>query len=115
MPPSPSGVISNTVSGPMMPGWMVNLSTVDLGEHGVQVHDRAVVRDVERQDGVDRGGLILEDVVGNLVDGVGLGALGNADGQRMLVDVQDVAALDVEGAVTARSTVGTCLRSQDDA
>ena len=25
--PSPSAVISNTVSGPMMPGWMVNLST----------------------------------------------------------------------------------------
>ena len=26
VPPLPSGVISNTVSGPMMPGWMVNLS-----------------------------------------------------------------------------------------
>ena len=36
-----------------------------------------------------------------LVDGVGLGALGDADGQHVLVDVQDVAALDVEGVVAA--------------
>ena len=34
-----------------------------------------------------------------MIDGVGLGALGDADGQHVLVDVQDVAALDVEGVV----------------
>ena len=38
------------------------------------------------------------------VDGIGLGALGDADGQHMVVDVQDVAALDVEGVVAAGST-----------
>ena len=39
--------------------------------------------------------------MGNAVDGVGLGALGDADGQDVLVDVQDVAALNVERVVAA--------------
>ena len=39
--------------------------------------------------------------MGEGIDGVGLGALGDADGQHVLVDVQDVAALDVEGVVAA--------------
>ena len=56
-------------------------------------------RDVEGQNRVDGRGLIVEHVVGDGVDGVGLGALGDADGQHVLVDVQDVAALDVEGVV----------------
>ena len=45
------------------------------------------------------------------VDGVGLGALGDADGQHVLVDVQDVAALDVEGVVAARSTSAVPAKS----
>ena len=39
--------------------------------------------------------------MGDAVDGVGLGALGDADGQHVLVDVEDVTALDVEGVVAA--------------
>ena len=65
------------------------------------MHHRAVVRDVERQDGLDRAGLVLEDVLRDGVDGVGLSALGNADGQHLVVDVEDVAALDVERVVAA--------------
>ncbi|MFR5091878.1 MAG: hypothetical protein ACLTDR_07545 [Adlercreutzia equolifaciens] len=39
--------------------------------------------------------------MGQLIDGIGLGALGDADGQHVLVDVQHVAALDVEGVLAA--------------
>ena len=53
---------------------------------------------------------IVEHVVGDGVDGVGLGALGDADGQHVLVDVQDVAALDVEGVVATRSR-SACRRT----
>ena len=77
------------------------LVVVDLGEHGVQVHEGAGHRDVEGQDGVDGGRLVAEHVVGQLVDGVGLGALRDADGEHVLVDVQHVAALDVEGVLAA--------------
>ena len=45
------------------------LVVVDLGEHGVQVHEGAGHRDVEGQDGVDGGRLVAEHVVGQLVDG----------------------------------------------
>ena len=75
------------------------LVAIDLGEHRVEVHEGTGHRDVEGQDGVDRARLVVEDVASDGVDGVGLGALGDADGQHVLVDVQDVAALDVEGHV----------------
>ena len=73
---------------------------IDLGEHGVQMHERAAVGDVEGQNGLDGGLFAGEDVAGNHVDGVRLGALGNANGQHLVVQVQNVAALNVEGVVT---------------
>ena len=65
------------------------------------VHHGAVVRDVERQDGVDGAGLVVEDVMRQRVDGIGLGALRDAHREHVVVDVEDVAALDVERVVAA--------------
>ena len=65
------------------------------------MHEGAGVRDVERKDGLDGARRIAEDVLRDGVDGIGLGALGNADGQHLVVDVEDVAALDVERVVAA--------------
>ena len=53
----------------------------------------------------------LEDVVSDVVDGVGLGALEMPMAQHVLVDVQDVAALDVEGVVAARQYSGVPTKS----
>ena len=41
--------------------------------------------------------VVGKDVLGNQFDAVGLGALADADGERVLVQVQDVAALDAVG------------------
>ena len=56
---------------------------------------------MDGQHGVNRGIAVLEDVFGNQFNAVGLGALADADGERVLVEVEDVAALDAvgEGAV----------------
>ena len=72
---------------------------VDLGEHGVEVHHGAVVGDVEGEDAVDLGIAVPEDVLGHNVDGGSLGALGDAHGQGVLVDVEHVATLGVERGV----------------
>ena len=73
---------------------------VDLGEDGVEVHHGAVVRDVEGEDAVDLGIAVPEDVLGHDVDGGSLGALGDTDGQGVLVDVEHVATLGVVSGVT---------------
>ena len=56
---------------------------------------------MDGQHRVDGAVLVGKDVLGNQLDAVRLGALTDADGQRVLVQVQDVAALDAigEGAV----------------
>ncbi len=68
---------------------------VNLGEHGVQMHEGAALGDIEGQHGADLGLGIGEQVAGRRLDGVGAGALGNADGQGVLGEVEHVAALDV--------------------
>ena len=80
----------------MMAGGIVN-----LGEDRVEVHEGARDGDVEGQDALDLGVGVPEDVLGHDVDGGRLGALGDADGEGLLVDVQHVAALGVELAVAA--------------
>ncbi len=77
------------------------LIDVDLGEDRVEVHEGARDRDIEGQDALDLGVGVPEDVLGHDVDRGGLGALGDADGEGLLVDVQHVAALGVELAVAA--------------
>ena len=77
------------------------LIDVDLGEDRVEVHEGARDRDVEGKDALDLGVGVPEDVLGHDVDSGGLGALGDADGEGLLVDVQHVAALGVELAVAA--------------
>ncbi len=67
---------------------------VDLGKHGVQVHESPAGGDLEGQDGADLHLRIGKQVPGRLLDGVRSGALGDADGQRILRQVQHVAALD---------------------
>ena len=68
---------------------------VDLGEHRVQVHERAADGDIEGQHRADLGVGAGEQVPGGGLDGVGAGPLGDTDGQGVLGEVQHVAALDI--------------------
>ena len=85
---------------PMMAGWIVNLST--------SIWVKTVSRCMKaRETGMSKArmrstaGQVPEDVLGHDVDRGSLGALGDADGEGPLVDVQHVAALGVELAVAA--------------
>ena len=75
------------------------LVVVDLGEHGVEMHERAAARDVEREHGADLRFGIGEEIAGRFLDGVRGGTLGDADRERVLGEVEHVAALDVGVAV----------------
>ena len=69
------------------------LVPVDLGEDCVQVHEGTAVGDIESQHPSEAAARVPEETSGGGFDAVGTGALGNADGERVLCEHQHVAAL----------------------
>ena len=69
---------------------------VHLGEYRVQMHERPGAGDLEGQHRVDLGGFVGKNSGRQLLDGLRLGALGNAHAQHPAAQVQDIAALDAE-------------------
>ena len=80
------------------------LVVVDLGEHGVEMHERAAV-------GISKASTVRifasgsEEIQGRGLDGVGGGALGDTDRESVLGEVENVTALDVGVAVAVVVTL----------
>ena len=66
---------------------------VDLGQHRVQVHKGPGAGNVKGQNPPDLGRLVEENILGQPLHGLGHGALGNAHGDGLGTEIQDVAAL----------------------
>ena len=72
---------------------------VDLGQHRVQVHKGPGTGNVKGQDPPDLCRLVAENILGQPLYGLGHGALGNAYGDGLGAEIQNVAALQGEGLV----------------
>ena len=83
------------------------LVRVDLRQHGVQMHEGAGTGDIQRQHAAHLARLVLENIIGQPLDGLRHGALGDADGDRVGAEVQDIAAL--EGVRLAIQPVSAAL------
>ena len=66
-----------------------------------------VLGDIQRQHAAHLARLVLKNIIGQLLDGLRHGALGDADGDRVGAEVQDIAAL--EGIRLVRRVVNGTL------
>ena len=76
------------------------LIAIDLRANGVEMHVGIAVRNLDGIDVLDFGLIRTpEHILGELIDGRSLGTLGNTDGERLGVDVENIAALDMPLAI----------------